>query len=119
MNHPYQEITKVEVDCIGGFLSLEQDDSQGLDKRFEWLAVEKPFLKKLNDLTNAGKHSVLNSLQTLRLGTEEPVFVLTSLPYGVQEKSKDCWMTAREFADGMSRVYKLYFDFFNEQSHTS
>ena len=113
ISQPNQTITDVQVDCIGALFRQNSRDPYYLNDYFSWLSSELPFLKQLNTLANAGKHSVLNSLQMLRLGTEEPVFVLTSLPSGKLAKREDCWMTACVFADGMSRVYRAYFDYFD------
>ena len=108
----------IKVNSVGGYQSEARSGKPDPDMPVSFYKVfagECCFLDELNDLANACKHSVLNSLLANRIGTEEPCIIVTSMPYGRLAASKDCGMTVKHLVEGVSRVYRDYFGYFGRQ----
>ena len=116
--HSGQTSQIIDVNSVGGYLEKMENDKPDPNMPASFYKVftgERCFLDELNDLANACKHSVLNSLLANRVGTEEPYIVVTSMPHGKLAASKDCGMAVKHLAEGVSRVYRDYFDYFGRQ----
>lgn len=98
-NSPRDFPTKIEIDCIGRFLEWKEDLCGIKEKHSD-------FLKELNEMANAHKHSFINSDHNF-LGNAEPhVFALTLNQNDLNKKSQFYAVPVRKIVN----KFNLFFE---------